>query len=100
QLAGRAGRKSGSMIFASEPGVGPTMTAWGDASPAISRFQGRVEGNGSAFSFTEVKTAVGQRRHSVTIVFQTDDAWTAEIRDLTASGSPVVAKYRFTRAAQ
>jgi hypothetical protein len=100
ELGGRAGRKTGSMIFASEPGVGPTMTAWGDASPSISRFVGRVEGNGSAFTFNEVRTADGRHRHALTIVFTTDNQWTAEVRNLTASGSPVVAKYQFTRSAQ
>ncbi|MCC6677421.1 MAG: hypothetical protein IT436_09775 [Phycisphaerales bacterium] len=98
QMGGRAGRKSGSMIFASEPGIGATLTAWGDAAPSITRLVGRVEGTGSAFWFSEAKTPKDRHRHTMLITFETDNAWLAEIRDDTAGGSPVVASYRFTRA--
>jgi hypothetical protein len=97
ELGGRTSRKSGSMILASEPGIGPTLTAWGDASPSISRSVGHIEGNGSLFSFTEAQTPAGLHRLAVTIRFETDDRWIAEIHDSTASGSPVVARYQFTR---
>ncbi len=98
ELTGRAGRKAGSMILASEPGIGATMTAWGDSGPSITRLVGRVEGNGSAFSFRESRTPEGRRRVSLLFVFETDDSWTVEIRDDSVNGDPVVASYRFTRA--
>jgi hypothetical protein len=97
ELSGNAGRKSGSMLFASEPDVGPTLTAWGDANASLSRFVGDVQGHRSAFMFEEVKTPAGRHRHSIAIVFQTDDAWTAEIRDSSAAGTPLLARYEFTR---
>jgi hypothetical protein len=98
ELSGRAGRKSGSMVFASEPGIGLTLTAWGDASPSITRLVGGVEGDGSRFNFNEMKTPPGLPRHSITITFETDDRWVAEFRNVAASGRPVVARYQFTRA--
>jgi hypothetical protein len=97
ELGGRAGRKSGSMLLASEPGIGATLTAWGDAAPSISRLVGRVEGNGAAFVFDEVKAPSGKHRHAMVITFQTDDKWSAEIRDVTAGERQVVARYEFTR---
>jgi hypothetical protein len=99
QLSGRTGRKSGSMLFASEPGIGLTVTAWGDASPSITRLVGYIEGNASAYCFHEAKTPPGMHQHALTITFQTDDKWVAEVQDMTANDKPVVARYEFTRAA-
>ncbi len=100
QMGGRAGRTSGSMLLASEPGIGLTLTAWGDASPSICRSVGRVEGNASAFTFREARNAGGSRGVRLTITFQTDDRWIAEISDATADAHPVVARYEFTRSAR
>ncbi len=99
QLSGRAGRKSGSMIFASEPGIGLTLTAWGDASPTITRMVGSIEGNASRFTFKEMPTAPGLHRHTMMFDFVTDDRWIAEIRDESERNSPIVARYEFVRAA-
>lgn len=98
QVAGRSGSRAGRMMLASEPGLGSTLTAWGDASPAIARFYGRIEGNGAAFSFTEAKTPAGLHSHTLTFVFQTDDHWTAEVQDCSMPGKPVIASYTFTRS--
>lgn len=94
----RGGHRSGSVLLASEPGIGLTMTAWGDASPAISRSTGHVEGNASAFVFEESQTPQGIRRLSVTMTFETNDRWVTAVHDLAAAGRPLVAQYTFTRA--
>jgi hypothetical protein len=102
--AGKVGqppaRKAGSMLLASEPDIGVTLTAWGDASPQIRRLVGRCEGKGSAFVLNEVRHGQDGRDLSMTIVFETDDRWTAEFRDTAMEGKPVVARYTFTRAPQ
>lgn len=98
QLGGRTGRKSGSMILASEPGIGVTLTAWGDAAPSISRLAGRAHGNGAVFTLDEARTPAGRPRLSMTITFETDDRWVAEIRERGRT-SPPLARYTFTRAA-
>jgi len=97
-LGSRASNKSGSVLLASEPGIGLTMTAWGDASPAISRATGHVEGNASAFVFDEARTPKGVHRLSMTMTFETDDRWVARVHDLSAGDHPLVAQYTFTRA--
>lgn len=98
QLAGRAGRKAGSMFLAAEPGIGMTLTAWGDASPSISRLIGEVHGNGSVFTFREARTPPGRRRIGLEIQFESDDRWVAEVMESTAQNARVVARYAFTRA--
>jgi len=100
ELAGRAGRKGGSMLLASEPGLGITLTAWGDASPSISRFVGRAHHAGSSFAFHEAQTPENRHRLDLNITFTSDDRWTLEVRDTTAPGDPIVAFYQFTRAPQ
>lgn len=97
RLAGKAGRKSGSLFFASEPGIGLTLSAWGDASPSVSRFVGTALGGASVFRFREVRSASGSRI-ALAIKFETDDRWSAELRDLNATGEPVIAYYTFTRS--
>jgi hypothetical protein len=100
QLAGTAAHKGGSMLFASEPGIGLTLTAWGDASPSITRLAGDVNPDASVFTFRELKTPPGRHRLACTLTFETDDRWVAEIRDVSEAARPVVARYVFTRAAQ
>jgi hypothetical protein len=91
--------KSGSMLFAVEPGIGPTLTAWGDASPRVGWLTGSAHGDASVFRYSDTgAVAVGAHRHSVTITFAGNDQWTLDIRDLTSSGGPVVGEYAFTRA--
>lgn len=97
KLGGRSTRKGGSMLFASEPGLGVTLTAWGDASPSVNRLIGGVDNAGSVFQFDEAATPAGMHRISVTAAFETDDFWVATIRDLSMDGNPVVARYEFTR---
>ncbi|MBS0196744.1 MAG: hypothetical protein JSR77_08300 [Planctomycetes bacterium] len=99
QLSGHAAKKSGSMIFASEPAIGLTLTAWGDASPAMTRMVGEVDANASHFTFNEMRTAPGVHRHTISFDFETDDRWIAEIRDESERNTPVVARYEFTRVA-
>jgi hypothetical protein len=98
QLGGRAGRKGGSMLLASEPEIGVTLTAWGDASPSVNRLIGRTEGEGASFVFDEAKTPGDRHRLSLNVTFETDDRWTAEIRDITATGRPLIASYTFNRS--
>jgi hypothetical protein len=98
QPGGSNAHKAVSVLLASEPGLGLTMTAWGDASPAVSRLIGKAEGDGSAFTFDEATSTAGRDRLSVTIKVQTDDHWTLEVHDASNSGRPVVASYAFTRA--
>jgi len=93
-LSGRTGGTSGSMLFASEPGKGFTLTAWGYASPAIRRFSGTVHGNGSAFALQE-----NGRGTSLTLTFETDDRWVAEVRDAATGEQAAIARYTFTRRA-
>lgn len=99
-LAGYAGKKSGTLLLASEPDVGLTLTAWGDASPAITRMTGTQQNRGQQFVFEELRTPAGRNRHQLAIRFETDHRWTAEIRDIDADSDPVLASYTFTRVMQ
>lgn len=98
QLGGRSGRKSGSMLLASEPGAGLTLTAWGDASPSITRMTGQVGGNASGFVFNEVKTASGKKPVVMTVRFETDDRWTVELHASKGSDAKMLARYEFARS--
>lgn len=100
ELGGRAGRKSGSMILASEPGIGLTLTAWGDASASICRLVGRVSGDGKVFTFEESRTPADLRRLSLVLTFETSERWTAEVRDASAPGRPIIAFYTFHAGAR
>jgi len=95
QLAGRAGRTVGSMLLASEPEVGITLTAWGDESPFVRRLIGKTHGSGSVFSFDE-----RNRGLSLTLTFETDDRWVAEARESNNGAQSVVARYKFSRDAK
>ncbi len=93
QLGGRAARKGGSMLFASEPEAGLTLTAWGDASPAVRRLNGEVRGNGSALTFADRRGA----DVSLKLVFTTDDRWVLEAVEPDGRGTRTVARYVFER---
>lgn len=97
QVGVHSEHKSGSLMLGSEPGIGVTLTAWGSASPSISRFAGSAAGDGSFFCFREARTAADTRRLRVCIWFETDDRWTAQVRDGSASDHPLIAEYKFTR---
>lgn len=97
ELTGHSARKTGSMLFASEPGVGATVTAWGDASPSISRLVGEIVNHGANFNYTEHRTPQGRGRVSLSIEFVTDDRWVAEIRDMGLETRPIVGRYVFER---
>ncbi|MBS0186524.1 MAG: hypothetical protein JSS51_00545 [Planctomycetes bacterium] len=91
EMAGRTARKSGSFLFASEPGIGLTASAWGDASPSISRFVGTAQGNGIVF-----KPAHNAYPNAeLVLTFESDNRFTAEV----VQGSDVHASYTFTRSA-
>jgi hypothetical protein len=98
RAAGPTPSKSGSILFASDPGLGLTASAWGDGSPAVRRLAGQVSGNGTVFTFDEAVAPYGLRRANLTITFLSPDRWTAEVRDHSAAGHPVVASYTFTRS--
>jgi hypothetical protein len=91
----RAGKNASALMLASEPGIGLTMTVWGDASPSISRLTGSAEPDGSVFRFAEVRTPSGIPRARVTITFESDDRWAAEISE--QDGKSPLAAYTFTR---
>lgn len=94
QLSGEAGRSAGSMLLAVEPGNGLTLSAWGDAAPAIRRLSGSVHGSGATFWFEEFSQGT-----SVAMKFETDDRWIAEVRKGGGEDS-VIATYTFTRRAR
>ncbi|GMV24194.1 MAG: hypothetical protein AMXMBFR58_02250 [Phycisphaerae bacterium] len=99
QMAGRALRRGGSILLASEPGLGVTLTTWGDASPSVGRLIGRTEGSGASFVFDEAATPAGRQRVQISIHFRSDDHWIAELRDADTGDSKVLASYEFKRAA-
>lgn len=93
QLAGRTTREDGSMLFAAEPGLGVTVSAWGDASPSVTRLVGRSESDGSVLSFLPAQGAA----NAVALVVRFDgpDRFTTQINPTAALSS---ASYTFTRA--
>jgi hypothetical protein len=99
EMAGRALRRGGSILLASEPGLGVTLTTWGDASPAVGRLIGKAGESGGSFVFDEAATPAGRQRVQITIHFRSDDHWVAELRDAEAGGSNMLARYEFKRAA-
>ncbi len=97
EFAGSDQGKEASMLFASEPGVGATVSAWGDAAPSISRLVGEIVNNGANFNYTELRTPEGRGRVSLSIEFVTDDHWIAEIRDAETEPHSIIARYDFQR---
>lgn len=93
-FAGETGRKSGSMLFASEPGKGLTVTAWGDGAPAVRRLIGATNSDGSVYEFRAMHGQKHGAGVGMRIVFETDDRWTAT---LTRHSGPARASYVFTR---
>lgn len=93
-FAGETGRKSGSMLFGSEPGKGLTLTAWGDGAPDVRRLIGATNADGSAFEFRAMHGQKQGAGVSMRIVFETDDRWTAT---LTRHSGPARASYVFNR---
>lgn len=98
QLAGRSGRLFGSLLFASEPGIGLTVTAWGDANPWVTRLVGDVNPDGSRFVFDDESVPSSDLDVALSIVFETDDRFVVEVRDTDRAGSPALATYVFTRS--
>lgn len=95
ELAGRTTREDGSIVFASEPGVGVTVTAWGDASPNVTRLVGRSEQGGNVLRFVPA----GGTANAVALVVQFDgpNRFTTQLNPGAALSS---ANYTFTRSAQ
>jgi hypothetical protein len=85
------------MLFASEPGMGMTLTAWCETSPSLRRLTGRVNAGGT-LTYTEARAPDHVHRIELNITFENDDRWTAELRDAGAAGRPIVAAYTFTRS--
>lgn len=93
QLAGRTTREDGSMLFAAEPGRGLTVTAWGDASPSVTRLVGGSHDNGNVFSFVP---ADGTGNAAALVIrFDGPDRFTTQLNPGAALSS---ASYTFTRA--
>lgn len=93
QMTGSALRTGGSMLFGAEPNGGLCVTAWGDGSNVVRRLTGTVHGNASAFTFREAGHST-----SLTLVFETNDQWVAEVRKAPGADQPLIARYVFTRA--
>lgn len=94
QLAGRTTREDGSMLFAAEPGMGLTVTAWGDAAPSVTRLVGSSRDNGNVFNFLPADGT----GNAVALVIRFDgpDRFTTQLNPGAALSS---ASYTFTRAA-
>ncbi|MBS0190110.1 MAG: hypothetical protein U0573_01150 [Phycisphaerales bacterium] len=92
-MAGRTGRKAGSMLLAAEPGIGLTLTAWGDASPSVMHLVGRDEDAGSTLTF---RSAHGEVPLTLVIRVENADRWTASINN--TSTNTTTANYTFTRS--
>ncbi len=93
---GRLGGKSGSFLFASEPGIGLTVTAWGDASPSITRLVGHASSGGTVLTFAPAHTQ--DRNVRLVIRIESDTRWTAEVTNPAAEGDGALASYTFTRS--
>ena len=98
QMGGRPARTGGAILLGSEPGIGLTATAWGDASPAVSRMTGTTRLGGGIFSFSELRTPTNTPRISLTITFETNDRWVAVVNDVSKYAKPMLARYTFSRA--
>jgi len=88
----------GSMLFSCEPDIGLMLTAWSHETPAIHRFHGRVEREGSHFVFDEFRPARGNDRLRMVLRFETDDRWVAQFYRKTGRNQILAASYTFTRA--
>ncbi|MGH7242030.1 MAG: hypothetical protein ACREJD_01260 [Phycisphaerales bacterium] len=92
QLSGRTSRDEGSILFATEPGMGMTISAWGDASPAITRLIGRAENGGSVLEYRAANSAGSAA--SVVVRFENENRLTIDL-----TGPKGSATYRFSRVA-
>jgi len=95
ELAGRTSRDEGSILFAAEPGVGMTVSAWGDASPSIVRLVGRAEQGGNVLSFAPAGNSANAT--ALVVRFDGPDRFTTQLNPGAALSS---ASYTFTRAPQ
>jgi len=93
ELAGRTSRDEGSILFASEPGIGLTASAWGDASPSITRLVGHSESNGSILAY--VPAGGNSNAVAFTIRFDGENSFIANITG--GSNGQRAATYTFTR---
>lgn len=93
ELAGQTSREEGSILFASEPGKGLTATAWGDASPSITRLVGRSEEGGKELTFLPVGGA--GKAVALVVRLEGDNRFSTEING--SSGGKGSARYSFTR---
>ncbi|MBX3378669.1 MAG: hypothetical protein KF805_01120 [Phycisphaeraceae bacterium] len=92
QLAGRTSNNDGSMLFAAEPGVGMTVSAWGDASPSITRLVGRAD-DGPMLTF--LPASGPSNAVAMVVRFEGDNQFSTEISG--GAGGSGKANYTFTR---
>lgn len=92
ELAGRTSREDGSMLFAAEPGVGMTVSAWGDASPSVTRLVGTVRDGGSELSFVPASGTANAT--ALVLRFEGPDRFTTQLNPGAVLSS---ANYTFTR---
>ncbi|MBX3389422.1 MAG: DUF1579 family protein [Phycisphaeraceae bacterium] len=96
ELAGQTSRQEGSLLFASEPGKGLTVTAWGDASPSITHLIGHSEEGGKVLTY--LPASGPSNAVAVVVRFEGDNHFSTEIS--AGSGGKGVAEYTFTRATE
>lgn len=87
---------TGTLMFASEPGRGLTMSSRFSTSPSPSRYTGHASSDGNAFTLEEMTAQADGMRRRVNIRFLTRDQWVADITDLNANNR-VVSSFTFTR---
>lgn len=92
ELAGRTSREDGSMLFAAEPGVGMTVSAWGDASPSVTRLVGTVRDGGNELSFVPASGTANAT--ALVLRFEGPDRFTTQLNPGAVLSS---ANYTFTR---
>jgi hypothetical protein len=89
---------SGSILFAVEPEVGLVVTTWSEASPAVHRYRGMVQADGSRFAFGGVKVGETGERVDVVAQFETDDRFVMRFYRGSGDSAEIVAEYAFSRA--
>jgi hypothetical protein len=89
--------QSGTLIFASEPGRGMTLSSRFSDAPSTSRFVGSSSSDGRSLTLDEVDSTIKGIRRRVVIRFFSDDEWLADVSNAAAAGSPRLGSFRFTR---
>ncbi|MEO1513097.1 MAG: hypothetical protein AAFU70_13580, partial [Planctomycetota bacterium] len=86
----------GTLLLGSEPGRGVTLESRFDNAPSPSRFVGRSSSDRTVFTLDEERVSVDGVRRQIVIRFVGTEAWNIEVRNLAASGRPLVGSFTFT----